>query len=77
MNTLAVQDLLQIQQDLQVLKTTVSQLQQRLNTLLNQVQPTPQTDSRPPLAQLRGLWQGHEWSLGEIQAVEYQGVGNL
>jgi len=56
MTTSAVQEIIQLQQDLQGLTQMVTQLQQRLNTLWNHLQPTDLTDYRPPLAQLRGIW---------------------
>jgi hypothetical protein len=77
MTTSAVQEIIQLQQDLQGLTQMVTQLQQRLNTLWNHLQPTDLTDHRPPLAQLRGIWPGLDLSLEEIQAVEYQGEANL
>jgi len=76
MTTSTVQEIIQLQHDLQGLTQIVTQLQQRLNILWNHLQPTDLTDPRPPLAQLRGIWQGIDLSLADIQAVEYQGVEN-
>ena len=73
MDTILLNELNQIQQDLRTVQAVVETLQARVNELMARAQEQTKTEGRPTkFTDLEGIWEGANFSYEEIKAAEYQ-----
>ena len=64
--------LLEIQNDLRILRLALEALESRVNQLLSRQQETVADDRPKKFTDLEGIWAGVDFSYEEIKAAEYK-----
>jgi len=73
MDAILLNELDQIQQDLRIVQMAVEALQARVNELMSRVQEQTKTEvHQAKFTDLKGIWEGANFSYEEIQAAEYK-----
>jgi cell division septum initiation protein DivIVA len=73
MDATFLNELDQIQRDLRIVQMAVEALQARVNELRSRVQEQTKTEGRPTkFTDLKGIWEGANFSYEEIKAAEYK-----
>lgn len=78
MDTTLLDQVVQLQQDLHLMRMTVDALQARVDELVAPLQERAKAEGRPVrFTDLEGLWAGADLSLEAIKTAEYRAPGNL
>ena len=73
MDTILLNELNQVMLDLRAVQMTVEALQTRVQELVSRVQQQTYAEDRPKkFTDLKGVWEGTDFSYNEIKAAEYK-----
>jgi len=73
MDAMLLNELSQVQQDLRIVQMAIEALQAKVNELMSRVQGGAKAEGRPTkFTDLKGIWEGANFSYEEIQAAEYK-----
>jgi predicted transcriptional regulator len=73
MDAILWNELNQVQQDIRIVQMAIEALQAKVNELMSRVQEETRAEGRPTkFTDLKGIWEGANFSYEEIKAAEYK-----